>query len=67
MPLTGELLTTAEAARELGLAPASIRRAIANGVLQVIRLDERTNVVTRAEVERYRRENLGKRGRPRQS
>jgi excisionase family DNA binding protein len=67
MPVQGEFMTTAEAAETLGLTLGGLHRAIADGRLKVIPLDARTNVVERSEVERYRREHLGRRGRPRKS
>lgn len=62
MPITPDLLTIAETARELGLTPATVRNAIARGALQAVHIDARTNAVARQEVERYRRENLRRRG-----
>jgi len=38
--------------------------AIAEGRLQSVRIGQRTNLIERAEIERYKREHLGKRGRP---
>ena len=55
-------LTTAEAARELGLAHSTIRQAIMRGRLQAEKVGPRLNVVMREELERYRREHLGKQG-----
>lgn len=54
--------TTAEAAVELGLTPTSVRKAIACGRLTPTRIHARLNVITHAELERYRRETLGRRG-----
>jgi excisionase family DNA binding protein len=62
MPTSADLLTTAEAAAALGLSPPSIRYAIMRGVLNVVPLDGRTNLIPREEVERYRREHLHQRG-----
>jgi excisionase family DNA binding protein len=67
MPITpgdAPLYTTREAASLLGLTPSALRSAIANGVLRALRIDERTNLISEDEIERYRRENLGRRGRP---
>lgn len=61
MPITPDLFTTAEAAKMLGITPSGIRQAIKNGTLTVVRIDARTNAVTRAEIDRYRAENLGRR------
>ena len=62
MSTTPEMLTVKRAAEELGLSPVSIRRAIMRGALENVPLDGRTNLVSRTEVERYRREHLGRRG-----
>jgi excisionase family DNA binding protein len=62
MSTTPEMLTVAQAAKELGLSPVSIRRAVMRGALEVKRLDGRTYLVSREEVERYRRERLGNPG-----
>jgi excisionase family DNA binding protein len=62
MPTAQDLLSVAQAAEELGLAPVSIRHAIMRGTLGVVRLDGRTNLVPRSELERYRHEHLRKRG-----
>jgi excisionase family DNA binding protein len=59
-----DYLTVAQAARELGLTPQGVRKAVAVGTLQVVRLDGRTNLVPRSEIERYRREHQTGRGRP---
>jgi excisionase family DNA binding protein len=57
-----EMLTVKRAAEELGLSPVSIRRAVMRGALEVVPLDGRTYLVSREEVERYRRDHLGQRG-----
>ena len=62
MSTTPEMLTVKRAAEELGLRPVSIRRAVMRGVLEVVPLDGRTYLVSREEVERYRREHLRRRG-----
>jgi excisionase family DNA binding protein len=62
MSTTPEMLTVKRAAEELGLSPVSIRRAVMRGTLEVVPLDGRTYLVSREEVERYRREHLGQRG-----
>jgi len=62
MPIMPDLLTTREAADELGLSPSGLRAAIFRGVLRVVPIDARTNGVLRSEIDRYRRENLGQRG-----
>jgi excisionase family DNA binding protein len=62
MSTTPDLVTVATAAQELRLTPQAIRNAIMRGAITAVRLDGRTNLVSRAEVERYRREHLGQRG-----
>jgi excisionase family DNA binding protein len=57
-----ELISLATAAKELGVTPDALRGAIARKVLTCVRVDGRTNMLTRAEVERYKREHLGQRG-----
>ena len=57
------LLTLAEAASRLGLAPSTLRHQVHNGKLRA-RLIGKTYVVTGREVERYRAEFLGRPGRP---
>jgi hypothetical protein len=54
--------TTTEAAAELGIEPNSVRVAIKRGQLKPERIHSRLSVITREELERYRRENLGRRG-----
>jgi excisionase family DNA binding protein len=64
MPALENYLTVAEAAKELGITPDALRGAIKRRTLSAVRLDKtsRTNLISRAEVERYRREHLGQRG-----
>lgn len=62
MPTTADMFTITEAAAELGLSPSALRSAISYGSLRPARLDGRTNLIPRHEVERYRREHLGQRG-----
>jgi excisionase family DNA binding protein len=56
------MLTVVQAAKELGLSSVSIRRAVMRGTLTVVPLDGRTYLISREQVERYRRERLGNRG-----
>jgi excisionase family DNA binding protein len=58
MPQEPEMLTVKRAAEELGLSPVSIRHAVMRGALEVKPLGGRTYLVSREEVERYRREHL---------
>jgi len=55
------MLVLSEAAERLGLRPVTLRTQIKNGVLKARRLGSQY-VVTEREVERYRREHLGKVG-----
>jgi excisionase family DNA binding protein len=57
-----EHITVAQAAAELGITPDAVRGAIKRGVIVPVRLDGRTNLIARSDVERYRRERLGRRG-----
>ncbi len=67
MPLRNEqgedLLTTAESAAELGRSASTIRTLIQQGRLNVERPDARTVLIPRTELDRYRRESLGRPGR----
>jgi predicted site-specific integrase-resolvase len=62
MPLPPDLVTVAQAAEELGVSPATIRSAIMRGHITPVPLHKRTNLVPRSEIERYRRERLGRHG-----
>ena len=55
-------LTVSEAAQELGVSPTTIRGAIMRGRITAVQLHKRTNLIPRSEVERYRRERLGRPG-----
>lgn len=57
------MLTLTEAADQLGLAASTLRHQVQAGRLRA-RLVGKTYVVSAGEVERYRREHLGKPGRP---
>lgn len=57
-------MTLTEAAASLGITAASLRQAIARGSLRARKVGN-TWTVTPREVERYRTDHLGKRGRPR--
>jgi excisionase family DNA binding protein len=56
-------LTISEAALQLGLAPATLRAQIRNGRLEATKVGP-IFLVQRSELERYRRDSLGKVGRP---
>jgi hypothetical protein len=56
------LLNVSQAAQELGITPAALRGAIRRQVITPLRVLQR-NYLTRAELERYRTEHLGRRGR----
>src|SRR2546423_14748587 len=62
MSSTQDLISVAQAATELGLTPSAVRNAIAYGSLRAKRIDGRTNMIQRGELERYRDENRGRRG-----
>lgn len=55
-------LTLAQAAERLGLSPDTLRWQVRNGRLRA-ELVGKTYTVTEREVERYRAEHLGRRGR----
>jgi hypothetical protein len=58
------LLTVPAAAAELGITAAAVRRAIMRGAITPVRAEgRRQNLLRRSEVERYRAEHLGRRGR----
>jgi hypothetical protein len=59
------LLSVSEAAQELGVTAAALRGAIRRGVVTPLRLSEhpRRTFLVREEIERYRNEHLGRRGR----
>jgi len=66
-PLPGEertLFTTAEAAAMLGIAHETVKAQIRLGRLAAERINPRLNMVTRAAIEAYRRDHLGREGRP---
>jgi DNA-binding transcriptional MerR regulator len=61
MPIN-DYLTMREAAEELGVTPDALRFAIRRGLITPTRVHTRMNLVTREQVERYRREHLGQQG-----
>jgi hypothetical protein len=61
-----DIITLAEAGEILERSANTLRHQVRNGRLQA-RLIGKTWITTRAEVERYRRDNLGQPGRPKGS
>ena len=61
-----KLLALAQADVQLGVAASALRHQVAKGALRAD-LIGKTWVVTPTEVERYRREHLGRIGRPKDS
>ena len=62
-----DVLSVIQAAQELGMHPASVRRAITEGRLRAEKLGPRTMVIRRRELERYKATPRHAGGRPRQS
>ena len=62
MPVPSDMLTVAEAAKELGISTTTIHRAVGNGRIEPYRLNDRTYLIPREQVERYRRDSLDNRG-----
>ncbi len=60
MTLERDWYTTEEAARELGVAPSTIRGAARKGTIKVEVIAPRVRAITREELERYRSEHLGR-------
>lgn len=60
MTLERDWYTTEEAARELGVAPSTIRGAARKGTIKVEVIAPRVRAIMREELERYRSEHLGK-------
>jgi excisionase family DNA binding protein len=61
------VMNVSDAAKELGIQPGTVRDAIARGRLAAIRMgggEHRAGVllIERTEIERYKRDHLGKRG-----
>ncbi len=57
-----EMLTSKEAARELGISDRAVRDAIQRGTLSATRKSPRVLLIHRSDLERYRRERLGVNG-----
>ena len=58
-----EFMQTADAADELGVTVEAVNKAVQRGALKPCRKLGNYNLFHRDEVERYRSESLGKRGR----
>lgn len=61
-----DLLSLAQAADRLGVAPVTLRVAVGRGRFNARKIGK-TWVTTDDEVERYRQDHLGRRGRPRKT
>ncbi len=59
-----QLFTTAEAAAQLGITPDAVRAAVRIGSIAVVRINPRLHMVTQDAIEAYRRDHLGRVGRP---
>lgn len=62
MPIERNFFTPSEAASMLGITRSQIYRAIHDDTLKAEKLSPRLVAIAPEEVERYRREHLGKRG-----
>ncbi len=58
------LFTTAEAAAQLGISQATVKTAVSLGTLRAERVNPRLNLITAEAIEEYRRDHLGRQGRP---
>lgn len=58
-PITNEFLSLSQAAKSLGRSPATLRRQVHRGELDATKIGY-SYIVSSEEVERYRREHLGK-------
>jgi len=58
------LFTTAEAAAQLGITHDAVKMAVRVGTLPVERINPRLNMITAEAIEAYRRNHLGREGRP---
>jgi excisionase family DNA binding protein len=64
MSSTHDLVSVAAAAEELGITPDGVRGAIKRGLITPVRLDGRTNLIPRDQLDRYKAQHQGRRGRP---
>ena len=60
---TKDLWDTTEASKFLGIAKESVKKYCQNGALEAIKIG-RSWFIEKSEVRRYKRESLGKQGRP---
>jgi len=58
------LFTTAEAAAQLGISHGTVKTAIVLGTLPAERINPRLNMITAEAIAAYRRDHLGRLGRP---
>ncbi len=67
--LHGEYLSLPQAAKLLGCSRQALATAVRRGILRAVRISPQKGrsfyLVSAEEIERYRREHLGRRGRPR--
>jgi excisionase family DNA binding protein len=62
-----ELLTVANAAKELGMATGSLHTAIRQGRIPVVKLGPNTTLIRREDIEAYKATPKGSGGRPRKA
>ncbi len=67
MVVRDEVLSVVQAARELDMHPASVRRAIVEGRLRAEKLGPRTMVIRQRELDRYKAMPRHPGGRPRRT
>ncbi len=59
-----QLFTTAEAAAQLGITPDAVRVAVRSGTIAFVRINPRLHMITKDAIDAYRRDHLGRVGRP---
>ena len=62
--MSSPLLPLSAAAAELGVDPSTLRRQAIAGRIAAVKLGPRAWMIEADEIERYRREQLGRPGRP---